>query len=106
MLAVDEVLRHLFYSGVDRQVVVARRHNQVRPPDRALLIHLVMVIEGAARSLDLACSIETVDAGCGAHVLVEDERIGEDLFDLLDAVEGLDQPRMMIVEGALDGPFG
>jgi hypothetical protein len=34
-------------------------------------------------------------------MLVEDERVGEDLLDLLDAVENVDKPRVMVVEGTL-----
>jgi len=64
-----------------------------------------VVIERAARSFDLARAFQAVDARSGANMLVENERISENLFDFLDAVECLNQPRVVIVEGAFDGPL-
>ena len=65
-----------------------------------------MVVEHAARRFSLPCALKAIDAGCGAHVLVENARVGKDLFDLLNAVEHLDQPRMVIVEGTRDRSGG
>ncbi len=60
-----------------------------------------MVVQGAPRRLGLARALKAVDARAGAHMLVENRGICEDLFDLLNAVKSFDQPRVMIVEGAL-----
>ena len=92
-------LKNALVHGV---VVVAGGDDQVGPGDFAVFVHLVVVIEGAARGFDLACAFKAIDAGSGADVLVEDARIGEDLLDLFDAVESFDEARMMVVEGAFD----
>ncbi len=60
-----------------------------------------MCIERAARGLGLACAFKAIDAGGGAHMLVENERVGEDLLDLFDAIEDVDQARVVVVERAL-----
>jgi hypothetical protein len=77
-------------------------NNQVGPGNLAVLVHLVVVIQRTARGLDLPRTFQPVDAGRGAHLLVEDEWIIKDTLDILEPVESLNQPRMMIVEGALD----
>ena len=84
-------------------VVLAGGDDQVGPGDEAVLVDLVVVMQGAARGLGLACAFKAVDAGDGAHMLVEDERVGEDLLDLFDAVEDVDEAGMVVVEGALHG---
>ena len=60
----------------------------------------------AARRLGHARAFEPVDAGGGAHVLIEDERIGEKLLDLFEAVEHFDETGVMVVERAFDWPRG
>ena len=80
--------------------------DQAGPGNLAVFVHLVVVIERAARSFDLARAFQAVDARSGANMLVENERISENLFDFLDAVECLNQPRVVIVEGAFDRPTG
>src|SRR5271165_4590724 len=63
-------------------------------------------MQSAARGFGLACALEAVDGGDGAYVLVEDQRIGEDLLDLFNAVQNLNEPRVMVVEGTLHGAVG
>ncbi len=67
-------LKNALVHGV---VVVAGGYDQVGPGDFAVLVHFVVVIEGAARGFDLARAFKAVDAGGGADVLVEDAGIGE-----------------------------
>ena len=54
------------------------------------------MVEGAARRFGLACTFKPVYAGVGA----------ENLFDFFNPVERLDEPRVMVVELALNRPCG
>ncbi len=65
-----------------------------------------MVHEGAARRLGDAGALLPIDSGGGAHMLIENAVVGEELLNDLDAMEDLDQPRVMVVEGAEDEALG
>src|ERR1019366_4750648 len=88
-------LQHALVHGV---VVLAGRNHQVRPRNQAVLVHLVVMMQRATGCFCLACSLKTVDSSDSAHMLVKDQRIGEDMFDLLDAVEDVDEARMVVME--------
>ena len=102
LAVLDVCLRSLQNALVHGIVVVSGRDDEVGPRDQAVVVHLVVVVERAARCLDLSRAFKSVDAGGCAHVRVEDVRIGKDVLDLLDAVEHFDEPRMVVEERALD----
>ncbi len=101
LAVLDVMTRGLGNAPVHGVVVLAGGDHEVGPGNQAVLVHLVVMVEGAARRFGLACAFEAIDAGDGAHVLVEDVRIGEDLLDLLDAVENVDEAGVVVVEGTL-----
>ena len=101
-LALDEMFGDLEDTTVHCQIVLACGDDQVDPTDQALLVNLVMMEEGAAWRLGGADALEGVGPGNSAHVLRENLRIIEQLFEALDAVEDLDEPSVMIVERAQD----
>ena len=77
-------------AAVHGVVVLPGGDHQVGPDDFAVVVNLVVVVQGAAWSFGLACTFEPVDAGLGADMGVENRRVGENGFDLLDAVEDVD----------------
>jgi hypothetical protein len=102
LVAVYEPPGHLQDAAADGEVVVARCDDQVGPGHGAVVVHLVVVDERAARSLDYAGALEVVHAGMGANLGAENGRIGEQLRHALEGVRGLDQSRVVVVETALD----
>src|SRR5580704_6614265 len=103
LAVLDVMTRGLCDSPVHGVVVLAGGDHEVGPGNQAVLIHLVVMVQGSARRLGLPGAFETIDAGHGANVLVEDVRIGEDLLDLLDAVENVDEAGVVVIEGTLHG---
>src|SRR5579863_2381847 len=93
-------------TQIHRFIVLAGSDHQVGPGDFAVLVHFVVVMEYAARRLCLPCSLKAIHAGRGAHMSVENSWIAEDLFNFFDAVEHLNQSRMMVVEGTFDRSCG
>src|ERR1019366_2895949 len=74
----------------------------VGPFDGAALVHFIVVDQDAARGFDHAYAFQPVHSGVGAHVRVEDGRVGQQPLDLLQTVQQLDQPRIVVVKGTVD----
>ena len=56
--------------------------------------------QGAARRFRDAEAFQRVGRGMGAHMLVQNIGLVQQLLDLLEGVENLDQTRVMVMERA------
>src|ERR1700677_3626019 len=92
-------LQHAAVHGV---VVLAGGNYETRPGDLAIFVDLVVMVEHTAGRFGLPGSLEAIDAGGSAHMLIENARVGEDLFDFFNAIENFDQPCVVIVERTRD----
>src|ERR1039458_3066393 len=100
LIALDVVPGRLEDAPVHRQVVVAGGDDPVGPLHQAVVVHVVVVDEHPARRLGDTHALVAVDLGARPHVRVEDVGPGEDVVDHVDAVDDLDEPRVVVVEGA------
>jgi hypothetical protein len=82
---------------------VADGDDEIDPADEALFVDLVVMEERAPRSFAGSHTFERIRTGNGANVLRQDFGIVQQLLQALNAVEDLDEPRLMIVERTEDG---
>jgi hypothetical protein len=73
---------------------------QVDPLHQPIVIHPVVVNEGATRCLCDTHALARVDPGVCADPWGEDVGLVQQLRELLDTVQGVDQPRLVVVERA------
>ena len=106
LAVLDVCLCGLQDAHVHGVVVLAGGNDEVGPGNEAVLVDFVVMMEGAARSLGLACSFEAIDPGDGTDMLVEDEGVSKDMLDLFDAVKYVDKAGVVVVEGALNRTRG
>ncbi len=84
--AVDVLLRDLLDRPVHRQVVLPGGDQQVNLPQLAVLVHLVVVEERAARRLATADAFKPVDAAGGPQPVGVQEAADETAFFATPAV--------------------
>jgi hypothetical protein len=89
---------HLQNAAIHGHAVVTGRNDEIGPPHQALLVDLVVMNERASGRLATANAFGGVRPGDGAHVLGENLGIVEQLLKPLDAVQHLDQSRMVVME--------
>ena len=90
-VAVDETAAHLIDAAIDRQVVVPRGDDQVGPTDRALLVHLVVMDQSAARRFDHAHAFQRSSRTRAPGRVVS--RIRGSFEQQLDLLQRVDQSR-------------
>src|SRR5579863_1544193 len=100
LAALDVTACGLQYAAVHGVVVLPGGNDQVGPDHLTVLVDLVVMVEDSTRCFGLARALEAVDSSRGTHMFVEDLGVTKDLFDLFNAVEDFDQPRMVIEERA------
>ena len=103
-IALDEVLADLANPVADRAVVVAGSNDQVCPTDGAVLIDFIVMNQGATRSLDHPDPFQRVHTSLGTHVGIQRIRFLQKDLHTLQRVQNLDQPGVMIEEGAVRDP--
>ena len=92
----DVVPGDLRDGAVHRQVVLAGGDDQVDLLNQAVVVHLVVVEQRAARRLAAADALQLIDAGVGAQVLGVQVGVVQQLLDALDGRQDLDQPGVVV----------
>ena len=95
-LAVQIAFRHLANRFIHRLVVVGGGDNQVGLLDQAILVHPVMVEQGAAWRFDHADPLPWRHFALGHQLIAENIGIEQQVLDRLNGMEQLNHPRPVI----------
>ncbi|MPL97299.1 hypothetical protein SDC9_43488 [bioreactor metagenome] len=98
----DVVPGHLFHAPVHGIVVVPGGHDEIRPLDGSLAVHLVVVDEGSPGGLHHSDALAVRDVPGNPEVAAEDVRVVQELLETLHGIEDLDEPGVVVVEGVVD----
>src|SRR5271166_2789057 len=102
MRTLHVMLCHLPNASIHRQIVVSGGDYHVYPFDETVFINLVVVNQSAPRRFGHADAFKLIWLRKGAYMFVEDLTLMQELLDALDSVQNLNQPRVVLVEGAQD----
>jgi hypothetical protein len=100
-ISFDEVLTDLANAVANRAVIVAGSNDQVCPTDGSVLIDLVVMNQGAARSLDHPDAFQRVHPSFGTYVGIQRIWFLQKDLHTLQRIQNLDQAGVMIEEGAV-----
>jgi len=98
LVVVDEALGHLLDAAIDGEIVMPRRDDWICPHHRAVVVHLVVMDQHAARRVDDAHALISVHARLGAQVAIQDQRLFQQLLHPLHTVQRLNQRRILVEE--------
>ena len=97
-LAIYIAPRNLEHAAIHGEIVLPSSDDQIGPGNQPILIDLV-VMEGCATwSFRRTNSLWSIGPGDGAHVFGKDFGIVEQLLDPFNAIQDLDEARLVIVK--------